>query len=840
MIRCRLNFQPLNFYAQFVAPTGVDTQALRHALYSDAAEPETLPPAPVLLCLLPRDAQTLPGDFFDGILRLSREKAAAPVFAVDVADLSREELARAAEAAWRALAAAGFTGARPFPVDAPAAVSLFEGGDDRLPPEERNPALNDTGIPALAERLRTMAGRVAVFAPPVPAAPPPPDPVFWLQKISSASDEELSQVERDLLAADPRRTCQDAFAALTRRRWEQKVRRAGEMIAGFETASCKELRGIIDAVRAADFPPALKDQTVARIMPRFSLRQSQELDELTADADQLDVEELKKRMQQVKSGPYEPSVAAAYVQKLSGQINLRHLRQLDALCQGVDTADVQRLGEMRKAVCAVDCIPEIRSDYLGRIDRRLDAIALQELDELTRGIETMDPGQLSVVDRELKKGDWNKKFVYRYRAKVREYREAATYRGLQAEAQQANALDRAGVLSLMARLEGRQVPTRILRLPLERAAERLFRLEMLELMELENNFDSLGFGDLDALRARVENSDYTDRAKKAYLSKLDRREHTLVYESTASRAAMVQQLIEKCRLRQVDFDISVYTQDYDARLQRFWGGSGMEQPRDIPIFLLSSAVTMGMSSTRFWYSTGRGVTFIPLAEIDNFRLNRQMLTITLMIQKVDGSFMPTQAKLFRNNADQVANFLNECLRCWSSPMALPQSTAVRTGSTPAFRREEFRQPVEARLPEQRDMSLQLREDYAKARLKEGTFTREDPEERGKLLRLLQGFELSPATRIVWYKAPMSIGAVKEGIAIGPGGIYVKAPKQPTVFMPMEAVFSIDVQADRTVLVQLTDNSLTTLDVSPMLAPLLDNYCKGIQLVGLLRRTAGTE
>ena len=97
MIRCRLNFQPLNFYAQFVAPTGVDTQALRHALYSDAAEPETLPPAPVLLCLLPRDAQTLPADFFDGILRLSREKAAAPVFAVDVADLSREELARAAD-----------------------------------------------------------------------------------------------------------------------------------------------------------------------------------------------------------------------------------------------------------------------------------------------------------------------------------------------------------------------------------------------------------------------------------------------------------------------------------------------------------------------------------------------------------------------------------------------------------------------------------------------------------------------------------------------------------------------------------------------------------------------
>lgn len=840
MNRCNLNFQPINFYVPFLTPEGIDPKSLRHALYSDAVAPETLPAAPVLVCLLPADVSAVPDAFFLEVTRICQERSAAPIFAADIANLYADAVPRAMEEIWKRLAGSGFPGARPIPVDAPAAVSLFEGGDERLSPEEREPALTDTGIPALADRMRSMAGRVAAFAPPVPAAPAPPDPAYWLDRVASASTEELAAVERDLIAADPRRVCQEAFAALTRRRWEQKVRIAEEMIQGYETADCLALRTTMDAVRAADFPQALKNQTLAKLMPRYTLRQKQELEELTADIDNLPPEALRERIRRVKDGPYEAPASAPYLQRLSGQMNLRHIRQLDEICSGVDAADETRLAELRKAVCSVDCIPEIRSEYLARIDRRADALALKALDELTCGVETMDAAALKSLQRTLEKGEFNKKFVNRYIAKVREYREAAVYRGLMADAETANTLDRPAVLSLMARLEGRQVPTRILRFPLERVAERLYRLDMLALIHLENNFDSLGFADLDALRAKVERSDYCDRAKKEYLERLDRREHALVYESTASRAAMVQQLIDKWHLRQVDFDISIYTQDYDARLQRFWGGSGKEQPRDIPVFLLSSAVTLGMSGSRFWYTAGRGVTFVPLAEIDNFRLNRQMLSVSLMIQKVDGSFLPTPAKLFRNNAEQVALFLNECLRCWSSPMALPENTASRVGGAPAFDPEIYKQTAPIRLPEQKDLSLQLREDYAKARLKEGTFTREDPEERGKLLRLLQGFELSPATRVVWYKAPISIVSVREGIALGPSGIYIKAAKQPTRFIPMEAIFSVEAQADRTVVVRGTDDSSALLDISPIMAPLVDNYCKGIQLVSLLRRTAGTE
>ena len=63
MIRCKLQFYPLNFYAPFIAPDGADTGPLRHAMYSDAAEPETLPLAPVCLCLLPKDPDALPEDY---------------------------------------------------------------------------------------------------------------------------------------------------------------------------------------------------------------------------------------------------------------------------------------------------------------------------------------------------------------------------------------------------------------------------------------------------------------------------------------------------------------------------------------------------------------------------------------------------------------------------------------------------------------------------------------------------------------------------------------------------------------------------------------------------------
>ena len=150
-------------------------------------------------------------------------------------------------------------------------------------------------------------------------------------------------------------------------------------------------------------------------------------------------------------------------------------------------------------------------------------------------------------------------------------------------------------------------------------------------------------------------------------------------------------------------------------------------------------------------------------------------------------------------------------------------------------RRRPKEPAPARLPEGRDLSVQLREDCAAARIKEGTFTREDPEERGKLARLLQGFELSPATRILWYKAPMGLGPVREGVALGPEGIYSKTAKQPTRFFPMESIYALEVRPDRSVCVRGTDNSLVPLDLSPAMAPLVDDYVQGLRLVQLLRQ-----
>ena len=749
-------------------------------------------------------------------------------------------------------------------------------GGREVSPEQLRLALENTGLPALRARLEELSAqrpaRPAVFVPaeaPAPApAPesepePTPEPVYippqapadaelrdlpaptadpeqWFDAIDRTEWEDLPAMEATLrrLPVNEQQSA-ELLAALNRRRWALQEQQMADMIAEADRESCAGLLRLAQRVRESDYPDAIRENALKALHARYQARELTELRELTLDADSLDIPALQALVTRIETGPYSSQTRAPYVELLKGLMDSLHRQALSEICRDVETADRPALDAMRELIGGRECSDQVKEPFLKQLLRREDALDLQKLEEVTAGCETMDAEALDELAETLAAESWNPRFITRFRHKVALCREAAVYRAVQAEAADVGKMERGEVLELQKSLQQKDLPGRFTAEPLARADSRLYRLDMLRLMAMENNFDRLGFDEMDALRRRVLQGDYHEQARYDYLSRIQDREHTLIYANAAAHAALVQQVAAQFKLKLSDFDLSSTAEDYDAKLKRFWGGTGLEQPRDIPVFLLDNASTLAFSGSRFWYKNGRDLAFLPLDEIDHFQGFKQMLSMTLQVVRKDNSYLLTEAKIFRLGASSVLDFLNECLRRWPE-RALPEGQLPAGAKTPAFLPAEYTAAPEVTLLNEQTVLQTLQAKFAAEKLKDGVLFGADKEGwENKTKKLLQNFELSDRTALVWYYAPSLLGSMKEGVAVGPGGIYAKQSKQPVVIIPMDEICSLERTGGKQAEVLTVSGQVRTLELPGAVIPALQDYIRGIQLCAQLRKPPQT-
>ena len=311
-------------------------------------------------------------------------------------------------------------------------------------------------------------------------------------------------------------------------------------------------------------------------------------------------------------------------------------------------------------------------------------------------------------------------------------------------------------------------------------------------------------------------------------------------ENTEARVQLTRQLIGQYKLRMGDFTLANGSEDFAERVQTFWGGTGLEQPRDLPVFLLDNASDYAFTGSRFYYKVGRDLAFLPLEEIERFQVMRQRLALNLQIVRKDNSYLLTEARIGRGGMERTLDFLNECLRRWFEP-GMDGSRPVNPIRTRRFELTEFTQPTQTRLPDA-EMALDIfRSSYAAAKLREGNLIRAGEEGwEQRLRRLLLNFELPERTPIVWFCSSTLLGSVKEGVALGPKAIYQKQSKQPTRVLPLGEIWQIARSGNKQVTVTTIHNQSCKLDISGDMAPLLADYVRTIQLGAYLRSTGEAD
>ena len=734
-------------------------------------------------------------------------------------------------------------------------------GNREVSPLQLRLALENTGVPALISRLEELsetgcpAGTAPAAAAPQPAEIPvqaesvlppaepeagpvpetpapasePVDQAAWMERIEAAAPESIEDLDAAVrtLPVDEE-TSAALRAAVNRRRWTLQCEAMDRLVSGYETMDCSQLLTLAQTVRDSDYPDAIREKTLSLLHDQFQSRELTELRELTLDCEGMELPELTELKEQIEQGPYTAQSKAPYLELINHQMDSLHIQAMEAACAGLEEADADALAGMRAFVDGYDCADVLKSDLYRRMELRGDELDRQALEALTEGAELKSPAELEELERILSEGSWNPKLINRFRYRVSLCRESAIAAQLREELSDLDSMDRRSVLALRDSITERGLPERIRAVPMKRLDERIYRLDTLRLLTMENDFDSLGFDGIDGLRTRVSREDVCDRSKVEYLEKLTQREHAKIYENAASHSALAQQIAAQFKLRLADFDFSLNAENYDGKLKKFWGGTGLEQPRDIPAFLLDNASTLAFSGQRFWYKTNRGLAFLPLEEIERFQSMKQMLSVTLQIVRKDSTYLLTDAKLFRANSNAVLDFLNECLRRWPE-QSLPDHISMHPIRTPGFDAGKLTQPIPAGELTENGVLEILRARCAAEKLKDGNLAAVDPEAwQAKTRKLLQTVGLPETTKLAWFDTSGILGSIKEAIAIGPAGIYVFNGKQAVRTVPMDEIYSLARSGKRAVLTTL-QNQTENLDLPlDMVAPLSD-YIRGIQL-----------
>ncbi|MBQ1410463.1 MAG: hypothetical protein IIY94_04215 [Oscillospiraceae bacterium] len=690
-------------------------------------------------------------------------------------------------------------------------VSLLDGC--QVSPEQLHLAKINTGVPALEAALRAAGVSDAARTAPVE---------------DGSAEASAHAPQEDLV--------ENAIDQLLDRLDEGEVPSAAKLaslLALAEKADCAALLEMAKNVQNDEADPVFRERALSAIHTAYQARETEELEALTADVDTMDLEALRATVERINTGAYTVQARTPYAQRVNQRIDALMQEQLADICAGVETADAPTLMQIRQKLDRVDCAEILKTVGYQRIETRQDQLDLENLERITAGAENMTEKELRSLAVTLEANNWNPKFVTRFRQKVALCRQTVVFQELEQELAELNDLERREVLALRERIRGKELAPRFTAGPLAQIDERLYRMDMLRLMALNNDFDLLDFDGLDTLRTQVGKGEYTDRARAEYLGRLREREEALVVENTDARAQLVRQLIGQTKLRMADFVFAAQTEAYRTRLNAYWGGSGMEQPRDIPVFFFDNGSDYAFTGERFYYKVGKELAFLPIADIDRFQTMKQHMSLVLQVVRKDNSYLLTNAKISRSGGERTLEFLNTCLNRWNAP-ELVGARSTNPIRTHRFETADFTAPVEIRLP---DAALALeifRRRYEEGRLREGNLFRAGEEGwEQRTAKLLEFFGLPETTPLIWFDTSGLLGSVREGVAVGPKAIYWKDSKQPMQSVPLAEIYGMESSGRQMSITDLQGQSYR-LELPAAMFPLVEDYVRAIQLGNYLR------
>ena len=480
----------------------------------------------------------------------------------------------------------------------------------------------------------------------------------YLNRIEGIRLAEVSDLEREIQSNQYSNTMKsELMLALERRKLALQREDLAERTSGMDTMDRLGLETLLTEILGLGYDRSLTEEYRLSVTAKRDEVEQEELKTLAGDLESKEIEDLQKLRETLAAGNYQQRFVAGYYTAIASKIEALHIRNMDQYCAIVPTETRDNVQIIRNKIDAEDCLPALKIKYYQLIDKRLEELDYQALSELTEGVEDKDLEALQKLYTEIESGSYNVKFVREFLMKVRLVMDRKTLEQVDKLAENIETMSKEEAVVLREKLAGLGYAKRFTDTAYRRIEDRIYVLDLQELMAMGNDYDRMSLEDINNLRLEISRKDVTPRAMGVYTAKLAERERVAGLSLVSQHAAYAMQGMNQMGLAEAGLVIPLYSAQYDALLEDHFNHMGMRNFYDIPFLFLADCPGFALSRTQVFYKTAEGFGSAPITELRQMATEKKMFSEILVLTLSNGMEIRNVGSVSKKSSGDLMNYL---------------------------------------------------------------------------------------------------------------------------------------------------------------------------------------
>lgn len=618
-----------------------------------------------------------------------------------------------------------------------------------------------------------------------------------------------------------------------------------EMTKEISKMTREELNEIKTKVREKGFFEDVQEIYLKKISEQYNIVEQMELQDICRNVEGSNLDELEVIKDKIEQGNYQEVFRKKYDEIIEKTIDFLHRKNLEEFCGNINGMDRIMLLSAKEKVDAEPCKADIKVKFYDLIAQREEILDYNDLKLLTSDIELKNLEEVNCIYDEIKSGSYNKKYIKEFEMKARLCLEKKQYELIENITSNILNSGRDDIEQVYNQIKSLGYEGHITSSAYEKIKDKQFELDMLELMKINNEFDSLTKEDIENVFDLSEQCNVSKESKKFYQEKLKERVIYISLENISQQATMYQQLNAKYDINFSNMKIATISPDYFTYLNEFKELFNVDDVYEMPIFILSGSPYIAMTNNRCYFKVETGTTSYALNEIHSFSTVKKFLFEVMAINLRNGNVITLPGVINKKVLARFIEMLNEFIANISNFELLNQYNRVKF-SVSNFTEEHIID---------KGKYYGIDEEYAGDLLGDkfincSTATNKyasiywKGKEKWETIekKALSNLEISNETNLVWCYDNTIFGSVKEGMAVGTKNMYIKNPGKTLFTVPLLQIYEITV-VDGNLKIDTIDNlsviaeyTIAENEIMNNIASYLNEYIKTIQFISKLNHS----
>lgn len=661
----------------------------------------------------------------------------------------------------------------------------------------------------------------------------------YINRISIADLEEIYKLESEINLQHYTQSSQDKLRAAL----DQAIQRGqsdvlSHMVEKMAEMSREELYQLLNRIKEKDFPSEVLSPYIRKIENQYDIREQQELEDLCKGLERKNIEELQELEQAILSGNYQEKFYESYEIQIEKRIDYLYMLELEEICSRLEEVDREELQQIRKKVEFLPCKDYLKKDSLSRIEKQSEILDLRALNDLTSDLENKSLNECQAVMEELQNGNYNKKYVNEYLMKTRVFMEKAEKEQLDHMIAGIDSANKAEVERLESGILNLHYPERVNILALKRIYKRKFVLDVLELLQLSNDFDRLSEKEISKIRMICEQKNVMEESRDFYYKKLDEREFNVIFQRIRPYSVRMKQIIEQQYVQFPGMYVAEYTEDYLQEVDVFRICCDAKNNYELPVFILNSDIYLAITLNSLYTRVNNVYTRFDLQEIQSIISIKRFLFEGLALNLKDGRNVGISGTVNKKVISTLVGILNDMLHT-----IVNHDTAMSYDPiilhVEGYSMKDITDAIEDYEDSEDNVILRFITNYFGQQGQLGSsgsfhYIGEEKWENNEK-KAITNMGIENEDSIIFYFDNTIFGSAKEGFAVGRRFIYIKKSGQSLITMPIADIAQVR-KRDSTEKIEIITKDSTIVIVDNImvkdaeaLAELLEGYVFDVQL-----------